>query len=483
MLKLSKTLFAGAAISAFALGMGLETANATEGYFANGIGARHKALAGAGAADSRDATATTNNPAGLVHADDQITFSASLFSPDRGFTGVNDPNIPFPNNIGFTPAGEVNSKSDYFVIPNIAMSKRIQGIPLFDVIGFSVSGNGGMNTDYRGTPRAPANCFAPPPAPAGTPVGTQAGPFCFGKTGVNLEQMLIAVTVAKQFNGFSVGVSPILVRQTIDIHGVQAFGQISQHPAQLTNQGSSESWGFGARLGLEAELMPNVRLGVTGTTPMVMSEFSKYSGLFAENGGFDIPPSLQIGLAVDVMPNLTIMADYKRIWYSYTNSINNPSTNAIANCTFASPGDPFAAPPVPGNLPNGPGCLGNTQGAGFGWEDINVYKVGLELRDAAPGLTLRAGYAYSENPVQSRDVMFNILAPGIVKHHISGGAMLKLNDNWDLELAGLYVPEEKLRGVELPRFGQTTHTIELQMSQWEVTGGIVYHFGQEEALK
>ena len=466
MLKLSKTLFAGAAISTLALGLGISAANATEGYFANGIGARHKALAGAGAADSRDVTATTNNPAGLVHAPDEAAISASLFSPLRGFTG-SAPN-PFP---GFTTGGKVESKSEYFVIPNIAISKSFQGNPLFDVLGFSISGNGGMNTDYRGSSRnvAVGNCFTP----AFVAIGSQTGAFCFGKAGVNLEQMLIQVTAAKQVtDSISIGVAPIIARQVIHIQGLNAFGAAST-TLNTSNNGTAESWGFGVRAGVEASLMPNVRLGVTGTSPMIMSEFSEYSGLFAEQGGFDIPPSLQVGLAVDVTPNLTIMADYKRIWYSYTASISNSSSN-ILNCT------PFPA----AFPPSGPGCLGNNSGAGFGWEDINVYKVGVELRDAMPGLTLRAGYAYSENPVQSEDVMFNIIAPGIVKHHIAGGAMLKISDNLDLELSGLYVPEEKLRGVELAGFGNTAHSIELYMSQWEVTAGIVYHFGgPEEVLK
>ncbi|WP_457817321.1 hypothetical protein, partial [Staphylococcus aureus] len=38
---------------------------ATDGYFQDGLGARNKALAGAGVADSRDATAAALNPAGI----------------------------------------------------------------------------------------------------------------------------------------------------------------------------------------------------------------------------------------------------------------------------------------------------------------------------------------------------------------------------------------------------------------------------------
>ncbi len=47
-------------------------AQALEGYFQHGYGARHTALAGAGVADGRDATIAIINPAGLVHAGNEI---------------------------------------------------------------------------------------------------------------------------------------------------------------------------------------------------------------------------------------------------------------------------------------------------------------------------------------------------------------------------------------------------------------------------
>ena len=72
------------------LGVGLlgaillaQPANALEGYFQHGYGARHKALAGAGAADGRDATIAIINPAGLVHAQNEIDSAFGLFSPTR----------------------------------------------------------------------------------------------------------------------------------------------------------------------------------------------------------------------------------------------------------------------------------------------------------------------------------------------------------------------------------------------------------------
>ncbi len=136
-------------------------AHATEGYFQHGYGARHKALGGAGVADGRDSTTTALNPAGLVHADDEATFSVSAFSPRREFEGGLAP--------GFTPTGTVESDSNWFAIPNLAASYRLAPNPFADVIGFSVYGSGGMNTNY---PSVPGGAFSPGP-----------GVFGFGRLG------------------------------------------------------------------------------------------------------------------------------------------------------------------------------------------------------------------------------------------------------------------------------------------------------------
>ena len=61
-----------------------------------------------------------------------------------------------------------------------------------------------------------------------------------------------------------------------------------------------------------------------------MQDFDKYAGLFAEQGGFDIPPTLQAGIAFDLTPNLTLLADYRHIWFGSVKSIANPSTNPRA---------------------------------------------------------------------------------------------------------------------------------------------------------
>ncbi len=435
------------ALAALAVGLVAPSAYATDGYFQYGYGARQKALGGAGVADSRDATAAALNPAGLVHVPDQIDVSVTAFKPYREVTGSGQP--------GFTPMGTVESGRNLFLVPNFAWSRRVHNNPLFDVAALTVYGNGGMNTSYPPVTRL-RSC-PNPQDPQGGPVDG-SGVFCGGKMGVDLQQAFMSVALAKKIApNLSIGVAPLLVRQQIKLQGIGAFAQASLEPGSVSNNGIDVSWGYGVRGGIEYALTPAIRIGIAGNTRVLMQDFEKYDGTFAEHGGFDIPASLQAGIAIDIRPDLTLMADYKYINYSGVRSIANPSEN-IYKCQS----DPSY-------------CLGGENGPGFGWRDVNVLKVGLEWR-ASPVAIWRLGYSYNQIPIKSADVMFNIIAPGVVQHHFTAGGEFKISDKWSLELAGAYVPESKVVGEELAGFGNPGHIVEISMHQYEVTAGLKYRF-------
>ncbi len=401
-------------------------ANATDGYFQHGFGARQKALGGAGVADGRDATTTSLNPAGLVRSGNEVSAAVSWFSPIRGFEGAGAP--------GFTPTGEVESLQEDFFIPNLAASYRLAPGSIVNVVGIAVRGNGGMNTNY-------GDHFT-------NGVGF-AGVYGGGKAGVDLQQALVSFGAAKQFGPFSVGVAPTILRQRFKARGLQAFGL---NP----NPDNDVAWGFGVRGGVELAAAPWFRVGVAGSTRIYSQKFEGYERLFAEGGDFDIPPSLQAGVAVDLNSRLTLLVDYKRIWYSEVNSVANPSTNIFTGAQF-----------------------GDSAGPGFGWDDVDVIKAGLEWR-ATDTLTLRAGYSYVTSALNSRDVLFNVLAPAVVQHHITAGFEYQINPQWSIELAALYAPECKLSGGELPLGApfNPDHSIELSMHQYDVTVGIKYRFDE-----
>lgn len=427
-------------------------ADATEGYAPPGFGARSKALAGAGVADSRDATAAALNPAGLVHVGDEIDMSLSAFNPNRSFS-TDGPGLLIGGPI------DVDSDKPWFFIPNLAWSTRAFANPLFDVMAFTMVGNGGMNTSYPTFTNNNLN-FCP---------GGQ-GVFCSGKAGINLLQMVMSVAVAKQIApGISVGVAPMMALQSFDAHGTDLFAGFST-TGNVSGNRNDWSVGGGVRAGIEIEPRKGFRIGVSGTTPIWMQDFEKYDGLFAQAGGFDIPASLQAGVAIDVTPALTLMFDWRYIWYSSVDSVGNPMSNILA-CPNVGLG---------GTDPSS--CLGGSHGPGFGWNDINILKFGMEYR-ANEKLTLRAGYAWNEQPINKADVTFNILAPAVTQHHITGGLEYDLGGGYHVELAGMYAPNVSVSGPEFfnAEFGGPPQHVKLEMSQYEVTVGVKYKFNEAMA--
>ena len=432
----------GTLVSFLSLTVGLLTAApsttvlAAEAYFQNAIGAREKALAGAGVASSTDATAASLNPAGLVNVESQLNAAASFLFLNGGFSSSGTG--------GLDPDGHHDSNPGLTFIPNLAATWRVNW-GLVDAIALTAYGNGGVNSHYGNISNP--NC------------GGLTGVFCGGPLGVKLSQAFYSVALAKQvMPGISVGVAPILARQTGELEGVSFFSGFSSDPAHFSNQGREASWGVGVRAGIEWKVAPGVRVGVAGTPRISMSNFDKYRGLLAERGDFDIPATIQAGIAVDLRHNLTMMVDYRRIWFGSVASVGNPTTNFLL-------GTPFGAP----------------DGSGYGVRDVDVIKLGLEWR-YDPKLTLRAGYSYNTAPIGSRDVDLNIMTLGIVQHHLTGGLKYQVTRNWDVEVAAMYAPRATVTGTEL---GAPLRNVEIEMSQFEFTVGAVYRFGsrQLEPLK
>ncbi len=423
-------------------------AAATEGYFQAGYGTVQKAEAGAGVANPQDAMALSINPAGLVDLPHMITGGVSAFMPYRGYTATG-PGFVAPG--PFFGSNTVNSDKNFFVMPNFAYSMPIDGDTAWGVAMF---GNGGMNTSYPNV----FNGSCPPGL---------SGVFCGGAAGVDLKQMFLSVGVAKRFGTVSIGIAPVIAMQMFKAEGLSFFGfpgipglTFSADPLNLTNRGTDVSWGGGARLGIEWKVTPSFRVGLAGQTPIFMTTMNKYAGLFANSGKFDIPASITAGVAWDALPTLTLMAEYKRIFYSGVSSIANAGSQIIM-AAFGGPGR----------------VLGLSDGPGFGWKDIGVYTVGAEWR-VTPSLALRAGYAHNDNPIRWTDMTFNILAPGVVTDHITAGFGYKFNEKANLDFALTYVPTHKISGPEMTPFGYNPlRTITLSMHQWEASLGFSYKIG------
>lgn len=377
-------------VSLFAAGlMASPIAYATNGYFSHGYGMKAKGMAGVGIALPQDSIAAATNPAGMVLVGDRTDLGIDLFMPSR------ESNIA-GNMFGADGTYSGNGRSR-FLIPEIGYNKMLNSNMS---LGVSVYGNGGMNTRYLNNPFAAFGGI--------------------GEAGVNLEQLFIAPTWAMKLNPqHSIGVSLNLVRQTFEARGLQPFAGMSSDPSALTNNGKDTSTGAGLKLGWNGEITPELTMGATYQPKTRMGKFSKYAGLFAEQGGFDIPATYGLGFAHKTTPTTTFAFDYQAIQYGGVASIAN--TNAAG------------------------GPLGADNGAGFGWKNVKVYKIGItEVKSET--LTMRIGYSYNSQPIQESQTMFNILAPGVVQSHVTLGATWNMSKQNELTVGYMHAFEKKVNG-------------------------------------
>jgi len=395
---------------------------ATDGYFQLGYGTAQNGMGGAGVALSLNTMSPATNPAGNAWVTG-YDVSVSLFNPNREFTVTGTPS-GFPGTFGLTP-GTVKSGTSIFLMPAIGANWKLNDKMTF---GVALYGNGGMNTAY------------------------EESVFYAGRTGVNLIQGYVAPTLTyKVAEGHAFGVSPVFGYQRFQAEGVGSFAPYSSSPANLSNRGFDTSLGWGVRVGYLGKLTPWLSVGGSYQTEMEMSKFKNYAGLFAEQGDFDIPANWTVGVAIKPVESFTVAFDVQQIYYSNTESIGNP---LLPNLMTAR--------------------LGDDGGAGFGWKDVTAYKLGLQWA-ASPALTLRAGYAYAKQPIPESEVLFNILAPGVIEQHITAGVSAKVGEKSKVNFAVVRALSHSVTGpnpLEVPG----KQTIELKMDQWLFDLGLSFGF-------
>lgn len=377
---------------------------ATNGYFAHGYGLKAKGMGGVATALAQDSLGGATNPASMVWAGSRMDIGGDVFMPKRDAERSGAQPTGSPLN------GKVDSNRTAFLIPEFGYN-RMMGSDMS--LGVSVYGNGGMNTTY---PQGNFNCGA---GPANMLCGS-------GELGVDLMQLIIAPTVAYKLNAqHAVGVSLLLGYQRFKAQGLQAFAGtpgFSSDPANVTNNGYDSATGVGVRLGYQGRLSDTLTIGAAYAPKMNMGNFKKYRGLFAEAGGFDIPSNWSLGVAFMPTPAVTVAFDFERINYSDVKSVNNPSMVQAQ--------------------------LGAANGPGFGWQDIDVFKLGVAWR-MSDALTLRAGYDRGENPITAADVTFNILAPGVMKDHYTAGFTYALDKDSEITGALMVAPRQTVTGSSL----------------------------------
>jgi long-chain fatty acid transport protein len=471
-------------LTATAVAVGLSVAGnafATNGYFTHGNGTKNKAMAGAGIALPEDSIDVTNNPAVAPFVGDQLIFGASLFSPIRKYSTTPSMLPDAAYQMGafsvLPDGGTLKSKSNYHVIPHIAKSWQLDN---GNAWALAFYGRGGMNTDWQGG-NARFDPDGPGPMPTMTPPGTYGdGLFDFdgqtfgnGDAGVNLSQAFLDVTWAKKVNEkFSFGLSAVLVAQMFEADGVRPFSPYTETyaegaingapvmPENLSNNGTDWSYGAGLKIGIHMPFAPRWSFGAMYQSKISMSEFDEYADLFAEQGDFDIPADLKLGLTFHASEAIDLSFDIEHIWYSDIDSIANPISNIFACPTSPAMGSDLSS------------CLGGNNGAGFGWDDMTVYKLGMKWSNNEDW-AWRFGYSYGEQPIPGSEMTFNILAPATIEQHFTAGFTLERTPGRQFNMALMYAPNSSISG---PQNFDPTQTVKLEMYQWELEASYSWSF-------
>ena len=411
-------------------------ATATTGYFSLGYGAKSMGVAGAVVSNPQDSTTIAVNPAGITAIGERVDVGLTFFSPKR--KAELDTSA-----VGATFDVKEDSRRNLFLVPNVGFNIQLTDKLWF---GFNNYGNGGMNSTYdrnlydesaavlgaaqQGIPPsfAPPNGIPPgPEAAAFVPEGTTTADFGLpikdtGKLGIDLVQAVYAPALALRFHeNQSIGVALLLGVQRFSARGLGNFqcftksvkGQpqppcpayAAEPSDKLTNNQSAWAYGAGVRVGYLGEVHPRLTLGASVSSKIYMTHFDDYSELFAESGDLDIPANFTLGATFKATPKLKVSFDFQRIFYEGINSISNPGPVLT----------PMGTAP-----PSSDAWLGSKNGMGFGWEDINIYRLAAEYRYDDHWI-FRTGFSYNDQPIPDDQVLFNILAPATVQKHATVG--------------------------------------------------------------
>ncbi len=364
------------------------TSLATDGHFLYGAGPINEAMGGADTGLCLDAAGSISwNPAcTAAFYGRRIEIHASLFVPWRSLSSSVDANAFGPGMPGATLSGTTVSKRNMSVIPGFAFIYHPAGhansyhIAMLAVSGFGVDYP--QNTNF-------SNPILTPQAPNG---------FGFGRVRSNYMLITMPIGVARQLTerlsvGFS-AVPSVSMLQVIPAPFSAPVAAGSTMPYYLSAKHDAPTFGAGFNVGARYSV-GRVGIGVSYRSPVWFRGFKWNSqDLSGDTHKLDfqmnLPQVVSVGTGLSVAKNTRIGLDLR--WFNYAN------TTGFDEVGF---NDDDAV-------------------SGFGWNNIWAVDFGVQQK-LTKSLKVMAGYNYSQNPVPDKYAFFNMPAPAIVQHHVSGG--------------------------------------------------------------
>lgn len=383
---------------------------ATNGMFLIANGTKSRGMGGVSVALSHDTLTSASNPATMAFTGNRFDIGGDIFVPEAEATLGQGDNRATEE----SKPSHVTISDGVYVMPNLGASWSNGDLSY----GFTMVGVGGGGSEYK------FNLF-----------NNTADKDTSQKLGVSLLVMNINPTIAYRLDETNtVGATLIIGAQVFKSYGLEEFTTFTatgDDTAKFNNEGADVAYGAGIRLGWLGKYMNDqLTLGASYTSETYMSKFDSYVDLFAE-GKMDTPGNIAIGAAYKIREDWLVAMDITYIMYENVAAVSNIGPNPA--------GEPF---PVSQEV----NALGLDEGLGFGWTNQTVYEIGVEhiLNDK---WTLRGGWNYAESPInEEREILFNIVAPATVEHHLTLGATWQYKEDMEFSFSYIHAFENEQFG-------------------------------------
>lgn len=386
--------------------------HATNGLFLIGNGNKSRAMGGTGIALKLDSLSAIANPAAISGMEDRFDIGVDIFRPqvESQLGSVSDQSVASVNGLGL---------DSVFFMPAMAITYQYNN----DItLGFTMAASGGGGTKFKKNFFEAANA------------GDANAPSVNSRLGVDLIIMEMAPTIAYKINKEnSVAASLVFGVARFEAYGLSLFSSFtpSNTTNNLTDQGKDWSTGAGARIGWLGDF-GDFSLGAQYTSKIFMRKFDLYSELFAEGGRINVPANIGVGASYKARPDLTVAMDVTYTLYEDVKAMGNRGPNLA--------GDPS------GPTQNNTRELGTSDGLGFGWKNQTVIKLGAAYQ-YSDAVILRAGWNYGKSPInEDREIIFNLLAPASVEHHVTIGATYIVNPEMEINVSYIHAFKNEQAG-------------------------------------
>ncbi|MGH8519815.1 MAG: OmpP1/FadL family transporter, partial [Panacagrimonas sp.] len=334
-------------------------ASATLGVFEHGNGINSMGMGGVTYSYATETTALGANPAHALSLGNRWDFGADVFWANA--EGRYKDNALGPDGEVFTSDGR-----SWYMIPQGGYSKRLNNDW---ALGITIL-NAGLGPDYHGNP------YRRFPGAASN------------RATLYLASSSIVTALAYRLtDSFHVGGSFNVGFQELSVQGLQFLDAdaFSVSPGEVTNQGKDGVFTFSAGLGFKWQITPWLTAAAAYKSKNYNAQHDEYRGLVARGGKLELPSIYGGGFSIKPFEKLVVVLEAQRLTYR-------------SEAAFRNGLDKF----LDGHQ------LGSNDGPGFGFNDLNVYKLGIEYA-ATPKLTVRGGFLHGTGLLTKDNTFFAFL--------------------------------------------------------------------------